>query len=329
MSNGGLRRGDVVQVRSAREILATLDEDGMLEAVPFMPEMVGYCDRRFTVQARTEKLCDTINNTLQSRRLPDAVLLDDIRCDGSGHGGCQAVCRLYWKEAWLRKVGPAEAPRTADAADDAAAAELLERVQRSASIVGDEGAPRYRCQATQMVAASTPLSTSDPRPYFRELTSGNVTFRTFARVMSRAAVMQPLHRLRWLPMPPLKGPSSKSPSTPPLGLQPGEWVRVKTPDQIRETLTDRGANRGLWFDREMLAFAGRVFRVRARITRIIDERTGAMIELSSDCIVLEDVVCSGELSTGRFFCPREIYSYWRECWLERVDVPVAVAAGEP
>jgi hypothetical protein len=294
-----------------------------------MPEMVGYCGRRFTVQARTDKLCDTINNTLQSRRLPDAVLLDDVRCDGSGHGGCQAVCRLYWKEAWLRKVGPAEPPRTPDAADDAAAAELLERVQRSASIVGDEGAPRYRCQATQMVAASAPLSTSDPRPYFRELTSGNVTFRTFARVMSRAAVMQPLHRLRWLPTPPLKGPSSKSPSTPPLGLQPGEWVRVKTPDQIRETLTDRGANRGLWFDREMLAFAGRVFRVRARITRIIDERTGAMIELSSDCIVLEDVVCSGELSTGRFFCPRAIYSYWRECWLERVDVPVAVAAGEP
>jgi hypothetical protein len=329
MSTGGLRRGDLVQVRSAREILTTLDDDGMLEAVPFMPEMVGYCGRRFTVQARTDKLCDTINNTLQSRRLPDAVLLDDVRCDGSGHGGCQAVCRLYWKEAWLRKVGPAEPPRTPDAADDAAAAELLERVQRSASIVGDEGAPRYRCQATQMGAASAPLSTSDPRPYFRELTSGNVTFRTFARVMSRAAVMQPLHRLRWLPMPPLKGPSSKSPSTPPLGLQPGEWVRVKTPDQIRETLTDRGANRGLWFDREMLAFAGRVFRVRARITRIIDERTGAMIELSSDCIVLEDVVCSGELSTGRFFCPRAIYSYWRECWLERVDVPVAVAAGEP
>jgi hypothetical protein len=144
--------------------------------------------------------------------------------------------------------------------------------------------------------------------------------------MSRAAVMQPLHRLRWLPSPPLKGPSSKSPSTTPLGLQPGEWVRVKSPDEIRETLTDRGANRGLWFDREMLAFAGRVFRVRARITRIIDERTGAMIELTSDCIALEDVVCSGELSTGRFFCPREIYSYWRECWLERVDAPIAVAA---
>jgi hypothetical protein len=326
MSTGGLRRGDVVEVRSAREILATLDEDGMLEAVPFMAEMVGYCGHRFTVEARTEKLCDTINNTLQSRRLPDAVLLDDVRCDGSGHGGCQAVCRLYWKEAWLRKVGPGEPAPSPDTADDAATAELHERVQRSASSVGDDGAPRYRCQATQMVAASVPLSTSDPRPYFRELTSGNVTVRTFARVMSRAAVMQPLHRLRWLPMPPLKGPSSKSPSTPPLGLQPGEWVRVKSPDQIRETLTDRGANRGLWFDREMLAFAGKVFRVRARITRIIDERSGAMIELTSDCIVLEDVVCSGELSTGRFFCPRAIYSYWRECWLERVDVPVAVAS---
>jgi hypothetical protein len=325
-STGELRRGDVVEVRSAREILATLDETGMLEAVPFMPEMVGYCGRRFTVQARTEKLCDTINNTLQSRRLPDAVLLDDLRCDGSSHGGCQAVCRLYWKEAWLRRVDPAEPSPTPADTDAAATSELVELAERNASATGEDGALRYRCQATQMVAASVPLSTSDPRPYFRELTSGNVTLRKFARVMSRAAVMQSAWRLRWLPMPPLKGPSSKSPVTPPLDLRPGEWVRVKTADQIREMLTDKGANRGLWFDREMLAFAGKVFRVRARITRIIDERTGKMIELTSDCIALEDGVCSGEWSTGRWFCPREIYSYWRECWLERVDVAVAVAA---
>ena len=41
-----------------------------------------------------------------SRRLRDAVLLEDLRCDGSGHGGCQAGCRIYWKESWLRRVQP-------------------------------------------------------------------------------------------------------------------------------------------------------------------------------------------------------------------------------
>ena len=68
-------------------------------------------------------------------------------------------------------------------------------------------------------------------------------------------------------------------------------------------LTDKGANRGLWFDREMMAFCGKVFRVHARVTQIIDERTGEMISLTSDCIMLENGVCSGELSTGRWFCP--------------------------
>jgi hypothetical protein len=32
-------------------------------------------------------------------------------------------------------------------------------------------------------------------------------------------------------------------------------------------------------------------------------------------------VCSGEWSTQRWFCPRAIYPYWRECWLERVQPP--------
>jgi hypothetical protein len=55
-----LRRGDLVEVRSAGEILHTLDQRGALEALPFMPEMVAYCGRRFIVERRTEKVCDAI-----------------------------------------------------------------------------------------------------------------------------------------------------------------------------------------------------------------------------------------------------------------------------
>ena len=318
MSSGGLRRGDVVEVRSAREILDTLDEEGMLESVPFMPEMVPCCGRRFTVDRRTDKVCDTISNTLQSRQLPDAVLLDDLRCDGSGHSGCQASCRFYWKEAWLKRVERTGSTDGAVPPDEAAVAALRQRAERSTGHTVD-GEPRNRCQATEMVAASVHLSTTDPRPYLRELTSGNVTLRTFGKVMGRAAVMQPLHHLGRLSH--LRGDSPKSPPTAPLGLEPGDWVRVKSPEEIRKTLTDKGANRGLFIDREMLALCGKVFRVRARIDHIIDERTGKMLEFASDCIALEGAVCSGELSTGRWFCPRAIYSYWRECWLERVDGP--------
>ena len=55
-----LRVGDVVEVRSAAEILATLDERGELDGLPFMPEMLRFCGRRLTVHKVAHKLCDTI-----------------------------------------------------------------------------------------------------------------------------------------------------------------------------------------------------------------------------------------------------------------------------
>ena len=83
------------------------------------------------------------------------------------------------------------------------------------------------------------------------------------------------------------------------------------------TLTFDARNRGLYFDREMLPFCDTVQRVRRRVSRLVDERTGKMIELGSDCVTLENVVCSGERSPRRWFCPRSIYPYWREGWLRR------------
>ena len=60
----------------------------------------------------------------------------------------------------------------------------------------------------------------------------------------------------------------------------------------------KGRNRGLWFDREMLPFCGGTYRVRQRVTRIIDEHDGRLLELNRDCVTLEGVVCSGERSTS-------------------------------
>ena len=98
-------------------------------------------------------------------------------------------------------------------------------------------------------------------------------------------------------------------------------MQVKSKEEIAATLTPEGRHRGMWFDREMMPFCGGVFRVRQRIHRFIDERAGGrMIELKkNDCVTLEGVVCSGELSLRRWFCPRAIYPYWRECWLRRVE----------
>jgi hypothetical protein len=110
-------------------------------------------------------------------------------------------------------------------------------------------------------------------------------------------------------------PSGERRSHPPLDLQPGELVEVKSQREIEATLNDKGELRGLRFGAEMLPYCGTQARVLARVDRIIDEKTGRMLKLR-DCIILEQGWCQG---TYRALCRRKIYTYWRESWLRRVE----------
>ena len=97
----GLRPGELVRVRSASEIFATLDERGRLDGLPLMPEMLKYCGHVCSVAQRADKTCAGDGVV---RRMHNTVHLGGIRCDGSAHGGCQAACLLFWKEAWLERA---------------------------------------------------------------------------------------------------------------------------------------------------------------------------------------------------------------------------------
>jgi hypothetical protein len=178
----------------------------------------------------------------------------------------------------------------------------------------------YRCQNTCLPQASRHLKLWDPRSYVREYTSGNVPLGRFLRVATRAAVEEPLRKLHLMPEIWLPGTGSGTDVGDPLSLQPGEWVQVKSRDEISQILDSGGRSRGMWFDREMLPHCGKTYRVRQRINQFIDERDGRMKRLKN-CVTLDGVVCSGNLSLRRWFCPREIYPYWRENWLRRVANP--------
>jgi hypothetical protein len=130
------------------------------------------------------------------------------------------------------------------------------------------------------------------------------------------------HRLwRGTPFPRRSGTILPSQPTPTraLDLRPGELVRVRPYDEILGTLNTQSLNRGLLFDAEMVPYCGGTFRVLKRITKIIDEKTGVMQSMKVPCIVLDSVVCQARFSECRMFCPRSIYSYWREIWLERAE----------
>lgn len=318
MPEAPLKHGDEVEVRSAAEILATLDETGALAALPFMPEMIRYCGQRFVVDSTAERLCDTLEWS-GSRRIPETVLLRELRCDGSGHDGCEAECRLLWKQAWLRRVEPGTPPRSQSAGEEAARAALLALTARNTKPMNPERQPGdvYRCQVTELLRASGPTSRF---PYLAELTSGNVALGRYASVVARAAVWETRRKLKVFPnacLAPTRNPPLKRP---PLDLRPGEWVRIRSREEIAETMDAKGGTRGLIFDREMLQYCGRTFRVKQRITRFLHD-DGRMVNLKSAAVKLEGVTCSGDYSVGRWFCPRAIYSFWREDWLERVPSP--------
>src|SRR5262249_42936918 len=155
-------------------ILATLDERGRLEELPFMPEMAAHCGRRFVVDRRAERICDTVHYT-GARLSPRAVFLAELRCDGSAHGGCQAECRPLWKEDWLEKTAPT-APASAPV-DPREMEALLGRIRPHVHGVSAGDGPRkecWSCQATALPVATRRLSVWDPRSYVGEYTTGNV-----------------------------------------------------------------------------------------------------------------------------------------------------------
>ena len=63
------RIGDWVEVRGKQEILQTLDGDGAVEGMPFMPEMLAFCGQRFQVYKIAHKTCDYSVYPYRTRRL--------------------------------------------------------------------------------------------------------------------------------------------------------------------------------------------------------------------------------------------------------------------
>jgi hypothetical protein len=104
-----------------------------------------------------------------------------------------------------------------------------------------------------------------------------------------------------------------------LNLKPGEKVRIKSKEEIVQTIDWQGRNRGLYYDIEMSRYCGSVVTVRSVVTQIINELTGEMLHMKEPCIILEGVVCNSEYSDNRLMCPRSFPSFWREIWLERVE----------
>jgi hypothetical protein len=338
-----------VEVRSKEEIFRTLDAGGQLDGMPFMPEMLQFCGKRFRVYKSAHKTCDP---DYRSRRIRNAVHLE-TRCDGQAHGGCQAGCLLFWKDAWLKSIAadkPSDSMVRIEASAEVKSGEPATGCTESALWNGtqaqaadmDGGEPAYICQTTQ-VQYEEPLKWWDLRQYIEDYWSGNIgLWRLVCGFvwsmyfhLSQAGIgvgpamrwfyntIHPLgHGNKW---PRTRGTIPEGQPTPTvcLNLQPGELVRVRSHEEILATLNDGSKNHGLWWDAELVPYCGKTYRVAKRVHNVLDEKTGKMVRLKSPSILLESVICAARYSPCRMFCPRSTYCYWREIWLERVEAPPA------
>ena len=301
--------GDFVEVKTWSEIKATLDEDGCLEQLPFMPEMLAMCGNPARVFRCMHRLFD-YRKSRRMRHMHGSVLLVGAMCDGSAHGGCNAACHTIWKTDWLRRV---EHPDDVSSGSPNAAAEFPVDDARQGS--GTQP-PRYTCQLTQLNVASEPIGNWSAANFIRPLVAGNVAFRAF--VVGRLTYLfNKIQHLRQGVSFPAFGPFAQDSSSHQEGpLKPGDQVIARSPAEIRATLNDQLMHRGMGFESDMLKYCGQRCRVGSEVKSLIDIVTGEMRTMKTPAYILKDIHFSGE---RQLFNAQYEPLFWRSAWLNRVE----------
>ena len=114
-------------------------------------------------------------------------------------------------------------------------------------------------------------------------------------------------------------PTASLPKSTSDSLQSGDWVQVRSLDEIESTLNHWKQVKGCTFMNEMAEYCGSIHRVLKHMKSFVDERD-LLIKKSSGIILLEGVICHGTKDFGT--CDRACFHFWREEWLKKVDEPV-------
>jgi hypothetical protein len=106
------------------------------------------------------------------------------------------------------------------------------------------------------------------------------------------------------------------------GLKTGDWVRVRSREEIQATLNSWKEMKGCAFLDEMWQYCGTNQRVLQSMQRFLDERD-YQVKKCKGIILLDGILCRGTPVFGR--CDRCCHLFWREEWLE--IIPGGIPAG--
>ena len=108
-----------------------------------------------------------------------------------------------------------------------------------------------------------------------------------------------------------------------MATQAGEWVTVKSKEEILSTLDESGRLGGLPFMPQMFKYCGQRFRVRSRAYKTCDTVSGHYRGRQLRDAVHLDIRCDGQAYDG---CQANCLIFWKNAWLKPIEEPAATQA---
>ena len=108
-----------------------------------------------------------------------------------------------------------------------------------------------------------------------------------------------------------------------LGLCAGDWVEVRSKEEILSTLDSRGQLEQMPFMPEMFVHCGKRFQVSKRAHKTCDPVNGLQSRRLPTSVHLDNLRCDGAAHGA---CQAGCLIFWKEAWLRRADGPALATA---
>jgi len=102
-------------------------------------------------------------------------------------------------------------------------------------------------------------------------------------------------------------------------IKAGDYVRVKSIEEIEATLDSFNELKGCAFLADMYQYCDTTQKVFIKVERFLDERD-YKVKTARGLYYLENLFCTGTKVFGR--CDRRCFFFWRAEWLEKVEAPL-------
>lgn len=265
-----------------------------------MNRMFSFCSQTYQVKKTVHNFFDEYRYKLYKTGLP-FYILDGLLCDGAdepSHQQCDRSCYFLWHEDWLEGISNLHLPKTKGIhanKPDAVANEITQPVQEIPF-----------CQLTNI----------------HDLAQKNSWFNDFFQMRTKILrTWKRTLRFGWNRLSRQLRPSPRAESLKEDidgSIQEGDIVKIKSWDELRKLLDDRGRYRRLFFINEMYEFCDKEYIVLKVIDSYYDEARNKMCK-SKNVVILEDVECSGRQRLYRTECDRSCFFFWHTAWLKKTQ----------